>query len=520
MWIRDMHTLWLIRISVYLLLTAALLATTPLTVLASQDSVSPRGLHDEAGVFNEQERAEIETAIERVEAAGAPVVVYLHLFHTEDDRAVRDGQRLMEGWDVQSSSNAHDGLVMFFNLEPDDPDRGEFGIVAGEAHYDDGALPQSRLDNIRDEMIVLLADDRMAEAIVLGLDMTEDFLRSGPPEPTRFETLIEGIASGPFSIVNALSVVVAAIFGVIGWRSWQGRPRAEHLYEETTVTPPTSLHPALAGALVQGKVDNAQVESLMLDLAQKGAIAFEPDDSRWSKKVRVRILNQRASFTPYELELLRILTVRAGEEQVLDQNALTRARSNFDSVQEIMKAELVDAGWFDPEGSRKGVPLLILGIIAFLAGLAAVTVPIAILEEGWTLIGSGILLVLGVVLFGMSASYPHTTSEGERHAAPWRGYRTGLKTVAREDYGIIDLDEAFPYIISMGITSDFHKHLEKASKAGYVPAWMVTGSYHQRALADNWFIYWGAFHGSMNPSSSGSGSGGAATGSGGSGGRF
>jgi uncharacterized membrane protein YgcG len=491
------------------------------TTLAAETSWEDGILQDTAGVFSDDERAEIEDAINRVESAGASTVVYLRLFHSETDRAIEDGQRLMEEWSVESHHGARDGLVMNFNLEPDDPNRGEFGIVAGEAHYDGGVLPRSRLDNIRNEMIELLGEDRMADAIVLGLDMAANYLDSGPPEPTALETFVEGIASGPFSLINALSVAMAGFLGVIGWRLWQGRPRAGNGHEVTTVTPPSNLHPALAGALVQGKVGNSQVEALMLDLAQNGAIALEPDESRWSKRVRVRILNQRRAFTAFELELLRILATRAGDDQVLDQNALTRAQSRCDSVQDLIKNDLVKAGWFDPEAGRKSVPLWITASVALAAGLSVIIVPLAVLDEGWALIGGGMLLLVGAILFGMAASYPYKTVEGERQAAPWRGYRNGLKAAAREDYGIVDLEEAFPFIVSMGLTGDFHKHLDTASKAGYVPAWIVAAGHQQRAMADNWFLYWGAFHGSMNPSSSGSGgAGGAASGSGGSGGRF
>lgn len=504
-----------------LLITLVLIVTGTISGLAAEEQSNQRGLVDDAGVFTEEERAEIEAAIERVEAAGAPTVVYLHLLSTQTDRAVTDGQRLMAEWDVQSETGALDGVVMYFNLEPDDPNRGEFGIVAGQAHYDEGALPQSRLDTIRDEMIDLLADDRMAEAIVLGLEMTEDYLQSGPPEPTAFQTLTEHVASGPVSIANALALAITGALGAIGWRTWRDRPQAGYVYEEKTSVPPTDLHPALAGALVNGRVDASQVEALMLDLARNGAIAIEPDESRWSTKARLRILNQRRAFTAYELELLRILVEHAGEDQVLKNTDLGRAQSEWGEVQERIQHDLEETGWFDPNAGQKRAPLWITGIVGLGLGAIIAFVPLAVIEESWSLIGGGALGILGFILLIMAGSYPRTTPDGEREAVPWRGYQKGLREAAQQDYGAIDLDEAFPYIVSMGLTSSFKKHLEQASDAGYVPAWIVAEEHQRQVLANNWYIYWFAFHNSMHPTSSGGGgAGGAAAGSGGAGGRF
>jgi uncharacterized membrane protein YgcG len=505
-----------------LLAAIFVLTSFPVASLQAQDGANLSGLYDDADVFSDDETAEIEAAIDRVESAGAPTVVYLRLLHTEDDQAIEDAQRLMEEWDVQSSPDARDGVVLFFNLEPDDRNRGEFGIVAGEAHYDGGALPQSRLNTIRDEMIDLLADDRMAEAIVLGLDMTADYLESGPPEPTPLERGLDRIATGPISLLNVLAVLVAGGLGTIGWRIWRDRPRAGFVYQETTTQPPADTHPAIAGALVRGNVDASQVEALMLDLARNGAIALEPDSSD-SKKVRVRILNQRRTFNEWEIELLRILVEAADDEMVLDQSDLEKTHAKWVEVQTLIRKDLEDSGLFDPGVDGKRAPLWIAGIVAILLGAIAGFLPVIVIDEAWSMVGGAVLGILGLVLIGMASSYPRTTADGERAAIPWRGYAKGLKETAKQDYGSVDLDEAFPYIVSMGLTDHFNKHLKNASEVGYVPVWILANEHQHQALAGHWFIYWGAFHTSMHHTPSGggaTGAGGAAAGSGGAGGRF
>lgn len=511
------------RVSSLLLLTvcSVITATLPFTAMAANGGPGSTGLFDLAEKFSDNERSAIETAISDVEAAGAPTVVYLQLLHTDDDRAVEYGQELMEDWEVESAPGARDGVVMFFNLDPDDTDRGEFGVVAGETHYEDGALPQSRLNSIRNEMIDLLADDRMAEAIVLGLEMSADYLESGPPEPTAFETFLDRIASGPVSILNALTLMLAAVVAYIGAKTWRDRPQATNVIEPVQTTPPSDLHPSIAGALVHGNIDHAQIEALLLDLAQNGAIALEPDPDA-SEKTRIQILNQRSAFSEAELALLSILVEQADEEGILDQDAIVRTQSQWPEVQEIIRNDLEERGWFNPDVGNQRRPLWVAGTPALIFGAVAGFIPAVVLEDVWPLVGGITLALVGLIMVSLAASFPRTTVEGQRQAAPWRGYQTGLKQAASDNYGSIDLDAAFPYIVSMGLINDFKDYLESASESGYVPLWVRSNEYQNQVMAPYWHVHFYTLHNSMHTAASGgaTGAGGAATGSGGAGGRF
>lgn len=499
------------------LLILLLLGIGTISAFAFEDPPREPGLHDDAGVFNAQERSEIEQAIGQVEETGAPTVVYLRLLHTVSDRAIGDGQRLMEAWELESAPGARDGVVMFFNLEPDDPNRGEFGIVAGETHYDGGALPQSELDNIRDSMIDLLIEDRMADAIVLGLDMTAERIEAGPPEPTILARIFDRIARGPISLLNILSVSAAVLFAVLGVRRWRERPFVPHSQLDRTDSRPSELHPALAGALVQSKVDHTQIEATIIELAKHGAITFEPDP-RKKKRIQIRILDPTIGANAFENSLLELLGKYA-TEQVLDQSALARTRNNWGHVQELIRDDLRHVGWFDRNISSKRTPLFLFGALAL--GLGALHfVPLSVIDEPWVLAGGGLLGLVGIGLIMTASRYPDTTIEGEKAAVPWRGYQDGLSRAAKQGYGTIDLDDAFPYIVAFGLPNRYKKHFKQASASGFVPSWLDDRHVHGQPMAGNWFVYWNAFHTSVTPSSSGSGAGGAAGGSGGSGGRF
>jgi hypothetical protein len=187
-----------------------------------------------------------------------------------------------------------------------------------------------------------------------------------------------------------------------------------------------------------------------------------------------------------------------------------------------MREDLQSIGWFDPQATRKRMPLYLAGTVALVTGLLY-AVPVAVIEEYWVLLSGGMLVLVGAILIGAGTAYPSTTPEGERQAIPWRGYRDRLREAAKQGYGSIDLDDAFPYIVAFGLPNEFKDHFEQASERGYVPAWAKVADERSHMVANNWFIYWVAFHNSMDSHSTGSGgsiAGGAATGSGGAGGRF
>jgi hypothetical protein len=131
----------------------------PSSAAAFEDGNLRLGLHDVAGVLSESERAAIRERVERVHAAGAPTVVYLRIQDASVSGTVDDAQALMKLWDVQSATGARDGIVLFFNLDVANPNRGSFAVIAGARHFRRGALPQAEIDRITNEMVELLARD-------------------------------------------------------------------------------------------------------------------------------------------------------------------------------------------------------------------------------------------------------------------------------------------------------------------------------------------------------------------------
>jgi uncharacterized membrane protein YgcG len=500
---------------------------------------------DAAGVLTDDELRHIERAALEVERAGAPVAVYLRLNYASSDQTIADARALMEEWDVQSVPDARDGVVIFFNLDPWDPEHGAFAIVAGEKHFKGGALPQRRLDWIRDDMTKPLKQGDIAGGIVLGLERVEEHLDDGPPSMQ--ELVITMLVRGPLSLFNVIAVAASGLLYIIGVSVWSTRPRTGTGFLVKGVRPPSDLHPTYAGALVDADVTDAHVEAAVLELGRRGALAIEPVEGP-GEQVQMRLSEEFSPRAPFEVELmdlLRRMTLRgyygskraqhaesvilgtpAGEEPgVLNPTRVQLLRREWGAVKDAIARDLIDRGWFDPAYKNHRRPLLIAGGIAMLAAFAFFLFEPED-EPTWRFIGIGALFLTGVVVLGKGVKYPRTTVEGERVAMPWRGFKEGLLEGRTNPYGAIDLDDVFPYIAAFGVVHQFEAHFKSASKAGYVPLWMRQHDKdHRRYRTTDWTSYYSSMHQSMAPpsrSSSGSGgsSGGASSGSGGSGGRF
>ena len=477
-----------------------------------------RNVYDRADLLTPAEIDNLEELTADVEAAGAPVVVYLQAKDASYDETLQDGRELMDEWDVQSAEDARDGIVIFLNLDPDDLRHGELALVAGEAHFDGGNLPQYELDRITSAMLNELADEQTAEGIATGLRMIADSLETGPPpppEPSRFEQISEDIAGGMISPLNAVAAVVVAGVAYVWRRVWSARPTT-NVPATPVTTPPGDLIPAAAGALVTRAISDTQVEATILDLARRNALAIEPEDGK--KKVQVRLTNPDVVENPFEAEVWKALEANAVESGLITSKKLAGVRSKYGPAKDVLRDGMVDRGWFDPDATSRSVPLYIAGGVALLLGLAGFIATVAS-ESPWGIAGTVALGGIGLAGIIAAASYPATTAEGEAEAQPWRGYLKGLKD-ARKDLAVdIDLDEAVPYLVAMNAGSQLDDRLKGASENGYAPAWLNSSREQATWGAAGFYPYWITFHSVATPTAS-VGAGGASAGSGGSGGSF
>ncbi len=518
-------------VGVFILMVGAAVSPAGLrAAAASRESclgpVAGQYVYDCANLLTPAEIADVETQATAVARAGAPTVVYLQVRDATAQQTLQDAIDLMNRWNVESRPGAHDGFVMFFNLQPGNLRHGQLALYAGAQHYQHGHLPQAELDRIRvDVMTPLLQDGQTAAGIAAGLQMVAHDLRYGPPPPPASQRVAASLGRLP---LTGLALVFA---GLVTWfvvRLRRLPPLSSARDEVGGREDPRELaggelSPAMAGALINGRVNDALIEATILDFGRRGLLVLEPTGAN---TVRVRLQGSAAGLTDYEQTTWRDLVELAGGERgTISSEQLTHLRDGWSTVKTVLRRELIERGWYDPTGATaRRQPLYLLGVLG-MAGAAAAVVLLLLSREGWAAIGLLIFLAASVAAFVSGHAVRDTTVEGEIAAAPWRGY---VASVTAHDYQP-NLDTDLPYFVALGLLGRLAPRLKAASERGYSPSWFRAHEEREHdthtVAAGGFYPYWLAFHSSATPAPRGGASGGyagggAAGGGGGSAGGF
>jgi uncharacterized membrane protein YgcG len=468
-------------------------------------------IYDQAHILTPAQIAALEQHASRVVAAGAPVVIYLRARQASYDQTLQDARDLMNQWDVESRPGAHDGLVFFFNLTPADLHHGEAALFAGAKHYDGGHLPREELQRIYDTVMApRLRDGDLARGISAGLDASAHSLTFGPPLPSTTERVTSFIAGLPLIVLSLLSL------GAVWWLYRRGmRLRRLVSPEPPTFSPPGDLAPAIAGALVLGRVTNGQMQAAVLTLARRDALIIEPVGRR---SIQVRLLNRPTGLSALEAQVWQILSTAAESGGLITGRHLAQLANKWGPAVKALRTDLVAHGWYASSAIHRRLPLYLTGIGALVLGVAGFVIA-SIGQQGWGFGGAVVLCVAGGLGLVCGAALPETTAEGERVARPWRAYQAGLKSLTHRPDVAVDLDVALPYAVALGVASRLNACLKQASAEGYAPAWFGHGA-EDRWGSVGFFPYWVVFGHSVAPTSPAGATSGAAAGGGGAGGSF
>ena len=502
---------------------AAAPAASGTATIAGNSCIGPtpgQRIYDCAQLLTSSEIAALEADAAAVERAGAPAVVYLQVRNATAQQTLQDAIDLMNRWNVESHTGAHDGFVMFFNLQPGNLRHGQVALYAGEKHSH-ANLPIPELTRIRtDVMTPLLQSGKTAEGIAAGLQMVAHDLRYGPPPPPAYQTAAAAIGRVPFNVLALLYAAVAALLVVRLKRLAPLSGAAPGPGELEQAAAPGDLTPAMAGALVQGRVADAQIEATLLDFARRGLLVLEPDGA---KKVLVRLQGGGGDLTGYERDTWTALVELAGDDHgTIAGSGLGRLRQGWGVPKAELRRELIERGWYDPTAAAaRRLPLYIAGALGMVGAALALLVMI-LSKEGWAAIGMVVFAGAGVAAFVLGYAVRDTTVEGEMAAAHWRAYRAIMTAGDYEP----NLDTDLPYIVALGILGKLTPRIKAASERGYSPSWFHAPELEREGRyvpAMGFYPYWVVFHASAAPASSASGGyggGGAAGGGGGSAGSF
>lgn len=526
---------------------AAAPAARAATTASCDGPVQGKHVYDCAGILTPAEIADLERHAQAVVQAGAPTVVYLQAKDAGRDQTIQDAADLMQFWHVESRPDAHDGFVMLINLQPGNLRHGQVGLFAGQKHAS-GNLPPYNLDRIyADVMLPALAAEHTADGIAAGLDAVAHDLAVGPPPetapisngsfsgqpdvsfaPSPQQLAVRAFGRLPLNLAAFAYLAVVLALAVAARRS---RPRAP-IPTPAILTPPGDLAPALAGALVKGRISSIQLEATILDFARRGLLAMESDRR---DRVRVRLKSPGDELTGYEARLWMALRHAADDDGVIHASDMHEVPLHWSSALDFLRADLVKRGWYDPFPGNRRTPLYMAGGGGLIGCLVAFIVAFGGLD-GWPMLASLTFLGGSIAAFILGHAISDTTTAGQEVARPWRAYRDTLNGHAYNAPAPEAIDRELPYAVAMGISSTLSTRLGIAGQRGYAPSYFA-GAPASGGGYTSFYPYWIGLHSAMYPppppssyrggytgggytGGGFSGGGGAAAGGGGGGGAF
>jgi hypothetical protein len=305
-----------------------------------------------------------------------------------------------------------------------------------------------------------------------------------------------------------------------GWAIARAYPkrRTSNLPVVPAAYPPDALPPAIAGALVNGSVSDANIAATILDLAARGALAIEPEPGA-KKKIQIRLIDASLVDPGFEQLVWQGMAEQADATGIIVGKRLNKIRSGWGDIRKALTADLIGRGWLDAEAGDKRKPFYIGAAALFVFAVIAAIIA-AIASSPWPFIAILLIGTAACVAIVAGSSIPGTTELGDEISAPWRGYRRYLKSAGRNPQADLDLDTAIPIAVSLGVGNALDKRLKAASASGYLPVWLGGSQSEGGWAGAGFYPYWIAFNTTVAPTASSTTSTGASAGSGSAGGSF
>ncbi len=258
------------------------------------------------------------------------------------------------------------------------------------------------------------------EGLTLVLGLPKGLLAE-PSELSRFLDRVSDYVSG-FSLIPV--AVFAAMFAF--WRR-HGRDVGVGDALPVRYEPPDGLSPAEVGTVVDEKVDLPDITSTILDLAIRGFLRIEEEESSGflfleKKDVRLRKLREGKDLKRHEAILFNRL-FSGGMDSVLVSSLKDKFYTNLPEIREALYLEVSHTKGFFPSSPDKvrrnwGAGGVVLGVLAVLAFVMLQRLDAAIA-----------LGAAGAIVLAFSRSMPRRTRRGRKAYEEILGFREFLQRV-------------------------------------------------------------------------------------------
>ncbi|MEX0709881.1 MAG: TPM domain-containing protein [Chloroflexota bacterium] len=400
------------------------------------DPVDGRAVYDPAGAIEPSIEQALEAQVDAIEErSGAEIAIYVQVdeFATEDSN-LGAAAALMDQWGV-GREGFDDGLVMLVSLQPD-LIHGKVSLFGG-AGFLRGYLSEGDIQAVIDEVIVPAArQEQLPAGLLLAVDAVSAAITPAATDRLNFlrqVNAVTGIIGAPIALVVTVGLAFRA------WRREGDDPEVLDSPSILMAGPPASMTTSLATVVRQGKATQHSVNTLLMELASTGRIAFQNLD-RASKiksddepdplldpaiEIRDEAPSRRLMGRP-EHEAWDVLRRQAPSSGILSRERLWELNDLLKPVRDGMEDEVVRLEWFTRRPSTLITRWSWIGFGEMALGALLVAGGFVIPMSGLTLLGGAIGLG-GLASWGIGQFMSQRTKNGAYVDAMLKAYRRTLQ---------------------------------------------------------------------------------------------
>ena len=400
------------------------------------DPVNGQAVYDPAGALDPPIEQALEAQIDAIEErSGAELAIYVQVDPTATaDSNLAAAQALLDQWGV-GRAGFDDGLVVLISFEP--------GLLHGQAHYYAGAgflrgyLSQTDLQALFDEVILPAAGQgQIGGGLIAAVDLVDAAVT--PAATARLNLLrqvngVVGIVGAPLALI----VTVGLVF--LAWRREGDDPEVLDSPSILMAGPPADMTPPLATVVRQGKANRHSMNTLLMELASTGRMAFQNLD----RAGKVKSDDEPNPLLDPAIELMEaaprdgrmgaaersaweLIRQQARGGSTISRERLWELNDVLEPVRSSLEDDVVRLGWFTRRPSTLITRWSVIGIGEMLLGGLFVFGGFVIPMSGLTLLGAA-TGIGGLVTWAIAQAMSQRTPNGAYVDAMLKAYRRTLQ---------------------------------------------------------------------------------------------
>jgi uncharacterized membrane protein YgcG len=405
------------------------------------DPVNGQAVYDPAGALDPGIEQALESQIDGIEArSGAELVIYVRVDESATEESnLAAARALLDQWGV-GRAGYDDGLVFLISFQPD--------LVHGKAHFFAGAgflrgyLSQNDLQTLFDQVILPAArQQQLGGGLISAIDAVNAAIT--PAATDRLNLLrqlnaVAGIGGAPIAFLLMVG---------LAFRAWRREGNDPDVLDSPSILmagPPADMTPPLATVVREGRATQHSLDTLLIELASTGRIAFQNLDRAGKVKSddepnplldpAIEVRDEAPSggrLAGPERAAWDIIRQQALGSGILAREGLWALNGLLKPTRDELEDEVVRLGWFTRKPSTLITRWSLIGFGEMVLGGLFVLAGFVIPMSGLTLLGSA-TGVGGLATFGIGQFMSQRTSNGAYVDAMLKAYRRTLEMTLQQ----------------------------------------------------------------------------------------